>query len=77
MLPAPLGKAVAQPRAAEDVAEQAPLLLAAAPDGEHVDEQEVGLRDLRDRRIDRRDRADDLGQHARRQVGAAELGVAR
>ncbi len=71
MLRSPLRKRVAQARAAQDVGEQSPPLPLAAPQAEHVDEQIVGLRHLRDRRVDHGDHASDLGQRSRRDVGTA------
>jgi len=63
--PAALGQSVAESRAAEHLAEQRSLLPGGAPDREHVAEQEVPLRDLRDRRVDRGDRPYHLGERRR------------
>ena len=65
MLAAPLGQPVAESGARQHVREQPLLLLGAAVHREHVDEEIVGLRNLRDRRVHGGDGPDHLGQHHR------------
>jgi hypothetical protein len=65
---------VGDARAAQRRAEEAPLLLCAPREPQRLDQTEVRLRDLRDRRVGTGQPAKDLGQRAPVHVGAAVLG---
>ncbi|HEY5429884.1 MAG TPA: hypothetical protein VIK04_12260 [Solirubrobacteraceae bacterium] len=71
MLGAALGQRVADPRAGQDVGEQAALDRVGAEHRDHVDEQVVRLGRLGDRRVGGGDRAEHLGERRRCQRRAA------